>query len=94
MDTINRLLKKQAPKRRTRAEVLAAAEADDEELELEKPSPVYVRYVQNREGARVGVPEEWLGAPVGEVFARAVPAGGGPARPFSGRMVEEVEGMA
>jgi len=65
---------------------------DEEEPEVEKASPVYVRYVQNREGSRIGVPEEWLAAPVGQVFNRTAPAG--PARPFTGRMVEEVESTA
>lgn len=89
MDTINKLLKKPAPKRRTRAEILAAQYAqyagtpeigEDGEI-LERPDPVFVRYVQSREGVRLGVPRDWVDGPVGEVFRRE---GGGR------RMVEEV----
>ena len=86
MDTINKLLKKPAPKRRTRAEIIAAQQAgsmatpgaeDDDE---ERPDPLFVRWVNSREGSRIGVPEEWMEAPIGDVF-----------RPgYRGRMVEEV----
>ena len=89
MDTINKLLKKPAPKRRTRAEIIAAQQAEAmgtpgyEEGEEERPDALFTRYVQNRQGARLGVPEEWMHAPVGEMFSKYV-AGD------SGRMVEEV----
>ena len=85
MDTINKLLKKPAPKRRTRAEIIAAQHAElmatpgAEEGEEERPDPVFVRWVNDRNGSRIGVPEEWIEAPVGEVF-----------RVGGGRMVEEV----
>ncbi|KAA6415000.1 MAG: hypothetical protein FRX48_01751 [Lasallia pustulata] len=87
MDTINRLLKKQAPKRRGK---ISAAETNANgdmigtpqlEAEYEKPNPVFVRWVSDSKGCRVGVPEEWLGTPVGRVFE---------ARRGSGRMVKEV----
>lgn len=87
MDTINKLLKKPAPKRRTRAEIIAAQHADAmatpgaEDGEEERPDPLFVRWVNGREGSRLVVPEEWLEAPVGEVFRQGV---------GSGRMVEEV----
>jgi Ino eighty subunit 2 len=74
MDTINRLLKKQAPKRRGKisaAEISANAAAHDDvgyEAEAEKPNPVYVRWISNRHGCRVGVPGEWLEGPAGKVF--------------------------
>lgn len=85
MDTINRLLKKQAPKRRGRA---AAAEAADgtpgqETKEAEKPDPTLVRWTSGPNGCRVDVPEEWLGTPAGRVF-------GAPAVPTAGKMVEEI----
>lgn len=92
MDTINKLLKKPAPKRRTRAEILAAQHADSmatpglEEGEEERPDPLFVRWVSGREGSRLGVPEEWLEAPVGAWLGR-VSGGGGIG---GGRMVEEV----
>lgn len=72
MDTINRLLRKQAPKRRGRIPVAEAeanaAEAEAEEAE--KPQPTMVRWVSGREGSRIGVPEEWLGTPAGRVFGK------------------------
>lgn len=86
MDTINRLLRKQAPKRRGRA---AAAEATDttpaeqEAPEPEKADPVFVRSVSNANGCRVSVPGEWLGTPAGRLFEPPV-AGG------NGKMVEEL----
>ncbi|KAL4893171.1 PAPA-1-like conserved region-domain-containing protein [Aspergillus ambiguus] len=88
MDTINRLLRKQAPKRRGRIPAAEAAEnasADQETQEVERPDPVMVRWVTGREGSRVGVPEEWVGTPAGRVF------GDGPlknTRPT--KLVEEV----
>ena len=92
MSTIDKLLKKPAPKRRTRAEMLAAHHAemsmgtpgvDDEEYE--RPDPIFVRWVQSKEGSRLGVPEEWMESPVGDMFKSAAGAGGG------GRMlIEEV----
>ncbi|KAL8908114.1 MAG: hypothetical protein Q9207_001006 [Kuettlingeria erythrocarpa] len=91
LDTINRLLKKQAPKRRGKisaAEITADALAPQEasNVEVEKANPVYVRWVSDRNGSRVGVPSEWLEDglenSIGKVFVG------------SGRrkMVEEVEG--
>jgi Ino eighty subunit 2 len=78
MDTINKLLKKPAPKRRTRAEILAQQHADAmatpgaEDGEEERPDPLFVRWVSNREGSRLGVPEEWMESPVGEVFTNGI----------------------
>ena len=92
MDTINKLLKKPAPKRRTRAEIIAQqkqqndsmATSSAEDGEREKPDPLYVRWVNNSSGSRIGVPEEWTDNPIGDVFRRS----GGKA---AGRMVEEVK---
>ncbi|MCJ1317653.1 hypothetical protein MMC15_002978 [Xylographa vitiligo] len=82
MDTINRLLKKQAPKRRGkisaaeiaagRARVGSGEETPAEyEVEIERANPVFVRWVSGREGVRVGVPAEWEGG-VGRVFGMGV----------------------
>ncbi|KAL8971684.1 MAG: hypothetical protein Q9183_000939 [Haloplaca sp. 2 TL-2023] len=65
LDTINRLLKKQAPKRRGKisAEEITAnamASQDTPDVEVEKANPVYVRWVSDKNGSRVGVPSEWL----------------------------------
>ena len=76
MDTINKLLKKPAPKRRTRAEIIAAQQAEAmatpgaEDGEEEKPDRLYVRWVHNKNGSRIGVPVEWLEGPIGEQFQR------------------------
>lgn len=88
MDTINKLLKKPAPKRRTRAEMIAATAAADtpgaEDGEEESAYPLYVRYINNSSGSRIGVPTEWLEGPVG---AQLKPEWKGPrVRP----MIEEV----
>ncbi|KAL9030634.1 MAG: hypothetical protein Q9196_001270 [Gyalolechia fulgens] len=90
LDTINRLLKKQAPKRRGKisaeeitANALAPPEPSD--VEYEKANPVYVRWVSNRNGSRVGVPSEWLENGLEHSIGKVFVGGGG------GRMVEEVE---
>lgn len=92
MDTINKLLKKPAAKRRTRAEIIAAQNAadgtpvytEDGEEYFHPANPIFVRYVNNKDGSRVGVPSEWLeeGQPVGQVLRN-----GWEAPP---KMVEEV----
>ena len=88
MDTINRLLKKQAPKRRGKisaAETTANGDmvgTPQQEFEYEKPNPVLVRWVSDSRGCRIGVPKEWLETPVGRLFE-----GGHKA---SRRMMEEV----
>lgn len=84
METINKLLKKQAPKVSRKSQLAAAAAAGGEipDDETPKPSPVFVRWVSNKEGSRAAVPEEMLAGPAGRVF---VPGG-----LKSGKMVEEV----
>jgi len=85
MDTINKLLSKPAPKRRTRAEMEAAraaeAELDGEDGDGERPPALYLRWVNSREGSRIGVTEEWLDAPIGEPFRKPN---------MGGAMVQEV----
>lgn len=85
MDTINRLLKKQPPKRGRRID---AAESGQDEEDGERANPLFVRYVQNAKGTQLGVPNEWLHAPVGDVFAGELASKH--TQPFMGRMVEEV----
>jgi Ino eighty subunit 2 len=92
MDTINKLLKKPATKRRTRAEIIAAQNAaeatpaytEDGEEYFHPASSLFVRYVNNKDGSRIGVPSEWLeeGQLVGQVLRN-----GWKAPP---KMVEEV----
>jgi len=85
MDTINRLLKKQPPKRGKRA---IQDDNSEEDGEVEKANPLFVRYTQTVHGTSMAVPEEWLGSPAGSVFAgdMAKPS----LRPYGHRMVEEV----
>jgi Ino eighty subunit 2 len=86
MDTINRLLKKQAPKRRGRAAANEAADgtpAGQDVSEHEKADPIFVRWVSGPNGCKVNVPEEWLGTPSGRMF------GAPPADP-AGKMVGEL----
>jgi len=89
METINKLLKKQAPKRRGKDPTFAPSLASgpstivvggggaenntnatprslllleaEAAAAVEKPNPVYVRWVSNRGGCKVGVPGEWIG---------------------------------
>lgn len=70
MDTINRLLRKQPPKRRGRGAVADTdtTPADQEGQEPEKADPTMVRWVSSANGCKVNVPEEWLGTPAGRVF--------------------------
>ena len=83
METINKLLKKQAPKINRKA---AAAARDELDEEKQKADPLFIRWVSSKAGVRVSVPEEIVTGPAGRVvFGKA--AGGGPA---SGKMVEEV----
>ena len=89
MDTINRLLRKQAPKRRGKvpAAELAEGGAAEQQEELqpvyEKPDPTMARWISSRDGFRVGVPEEWIGTPTGRMF------GNGPGN-ASGKLVQEL----
>ncbi|KAJ5899331.1 hypothetical protein N7495_004075 [Penicillium taxi] len=85
MDTINRLLKRQPPKKRGRqaaatAEGVETTPADQEPAEALKADPTMVRWVSNASGSTLNVPLEWLGTPAGRLFG----ANG------SGKMVEEV----
>ncbi|OKL61097.1 hypothetical protein UA08_03169 [Talaromyces atroroseus] len=70
MDTINRLLKKQAPKRRGRVPVaeLGGEGTPDVAAEFEKPDETVIRWISNRDGCKVAVPAEMLGAPVSRPF--------------------------
>ncbi|KAE8349358.1 PAPA-1-like conserved region-domain-containing protein [Aspergillus coremiiformis] len=88
MDTINRLLRKQAPKRRGRipaAEAAEAASAEQEMQEFERPEPTMARWVSGREGSRIIVCEEWLGSPAGRILGGPSLASNGPRK-----LVEEV----
>jgi Ino eighty subunit 2 len=90
METINKLLKKQAPKT-TRKNALLAAQEEAQDTEPQRPDPMCVRWINNRSGSLVAVPEELLAGPAGSVF---LPPNGGVAPRGRGlgmgKMVEEV----
>ncbi|KAJ4297737.1 hypothetical protein N0V90_005632 [Kalmusia sp. IMI 367209] len=88
MDTINRLLKKQPPKRGRRVVQEVTEDGQEEEPGSEKANPLFVRYKQNASGTTLAIPEEWLQAPVGSLFNGTLVKPS--PKPFSGRMVEEV----
>nr|6FHS_H Chain H, les2 [Thermochaetoides thermophila DSM 1495] len=87
METVNKLLKKQAPRTTRRAAQAAAAaeEAEEAAKQPKRPDPMMIRWVNNKMGSVVAVPEELLGTHAGVVFG-AGPGKGLPA----GKMVEEV----
>ena len=75
METINKLLKKQAPK--TNRRTLGGDETPDGS---QRANPALIRWVSTKNGNTVAVPEEVLIGPAGRPF-----------RPLgSGKMVEEV----
>jgi len=82
METINKLLKKQAPKTNRRAALLAGDETP--EGEFPKADPLLIRWVSNKQGNTVSVPEDILVGPAGRLF---LPGGG---QRSSGKMVQEV----
>lgn len=82
METINKLLKKQAPKVNKKAAAAAAAAESTPEGESSKVNPAFIRWTSNKEGCRVSVPTEIVEGPVGKVFAKKGLAGS--------KMVEEV----
>ncbi|KAI1766873.1 PAPA-1-like conserved region-domain-containing protein [Hypoxylon sp. FL1150] len=79
METINKLLKKQAPKI-SRKSMLGGDQTPD--VDSQRANPVFVRWISNKDGSRTGVPDDMLTGPAGRVFVK-----GGLGR---GKMVEEV----
>ncbi|KAH8687374.1 PAPA-1-like conserved region-domain-containing protein [Tricladium varicosporioides] len=86
METINKLLKKQAPKTNARRRDLNSTGDETPGMENQKPNPLFVRWVSNKDGNRIGVPEEWIEAPVGTIFQNSVK----PANGMGGKLIEEV----
>jgi Ino eighty subunit 2 len=80
METINKLLKKQAPKTNRRVAHYPGDESPDE---FPRANPVFIRWVSSQKGSVVAVPGEILDGPAGRVF-------GGRSGLASGKMVEEV----
>lgn len=86
MDTINRLLRKQPPKKRGRGAAegtdATPGEQEAQEPRKQKADPTMIRWVSNRQGSQLSVPEEWLGTPAGRLLGEN-PTG-------SRKLVEEV----
>lgn len=77
METINKLLKKQAPKTNARRRDYNGIGGEaTPDTEAQKPNPLFVRWISNKDGNRIGVPEEWVEAPVGAIFQNGVKARG------------------
>lgn len=87
METINKLLKKQAPKTNARRKDFNPVAGNaTPNTESQRPDPLFVRWVNNKTGSRIGIAEEWLDAPAGDVFiANGKPPGG-----IGSRLVTEV----
>jgi Ino eighty subunit 2 len=71
----------------TLAAAVAAEGAENEspgEEAIEKPNPLFTRWISDRQGVRLGVPEEWLGKQVGRMF-------GPPKSISSGKLIEEIQ---
>lgn len=82
METINKLLKKQAPKVNKKAAAAAAAAEGTPDDESSKVKPAFIRWTSNKNGCRVGVPTEMAEGPVGQLFVKGGLQGG--------KMVKEV----
>ncbi|OAF59443.2 hypothetical protein VC83_03712 [Pseudogymnoascus destructans] len=77
METINKLLKKQAPKTNARRRDLNGLTGEvGPDGEPGRPNSAYVRWISNKEGNKIYVPTEMVESPAGRLFA--------------GRVVEEV----
>ncbi|KAF7913086.1 uncharacterized protein EAE98_011637 [Botrytis deweyae] len=88
METINKLLKKQAPKTNARRRDLNGPAVDaTPEGEPQKPNPLFVRWISNKDGNRIGVPEEWMEGPIGALFQGGVKASG---NEMDGKLIQEV----
>ncbi|KAK4228391.1 PAPA-1-like conserved region-domain-containing protein [Podospora fimiseda] len=90
METINKLLKKQAPKTNRRA---AGNETPAEGIGADGhplADQFLVRWISTKDGSRVAVPGEILNGPAGQVFSGSVKMDGGGTGLARGKMVEEV----
>ncbi|KAI1753086.1 PAPA-1-like conserved region-domain-containing protein [Xylaria castorea] len=68
METINKLLKKQPPKANRKGQGGIESTPDGD---AHKPSPIFVRWVSNKNGIHVAVPDEMLAGPAGKVFVKS-----------------------
>ncbi|KAF4624942.1 hypothetical protein G7Y89_g13227 [Cudoniella acicularis] len=56
------------------------------DMEGQKPNPLFVRWVSSKDGNRIGVPEEWVEGPVGNMFQNSIKSANG----MGGKLIEEV----
>ncbi|CCX32044.1 PAPA-1-like conserved region-domain-containing protein [Pyronema domesticum] len=76
IDTINRLLKKQTPKMRGRGRATGDATPADGNGDItmggmEAPSPpTMMRWVSNKDGIRLAIPETWMNGPIGKAYSK------------------------
>jgi len=87
METINKLLKKQAPKTNARRNGFNPLAADGTPESEQKADPNFVRWVSNKDGNRIGVPIEWLEGPIGAVFQGGIKQAG---KDMGGKLIEEI----
>ncbi|KAI0484546.1 PAPA-1-like conserved region-domain-containing protein [Xylariaceae sp. FL0804] len=78
METINKLLKKQAPKTKGKSQ-LAEGSPD---AEGHRANPVFVRWISTKDGSQLAIPEEMASGPIGRLYA--------PGGFKGGKMVKEV----
>jgi len=93
-DTLKRLLEKQPSKKKGGLRTIGEEDMEvDEDGEVVKfrAKPGWVKTVMGVEGTRVGVPEEWLEAPVGKVFEGCKARMEGLKVTGGTRLVQEVE---
>ena len=69
--------------------MLDEMDMDEDGNMANRPPLGLIHIVHNMQGTRIGVPNDWLEAPVGEIFRnpRKAPSSTG----FRGRMVEVIE---
>lgn len=72
METINKLLKKQAPKTNARRKELNGEQSSEGNGDTSKPNAIFTRWISNKEGNSVSVPNEWLDSPVGGLFKNGI----------------------
>jgi Ino eighty subunit 2 len=76
IDTINRLLKKQTPKMRGRGRATGDATPADGNGDITMggmeapPLPTMMRWVSNKDGIRLAIPETWMNGPIGKVYSK------------------------
>jgi Ino eighty subunit 2 len=79
-----------APKPETLLALEKAGEGPIEEEAVEKPNPLYTRWISTKNGVRLGVPDEWLGKQAGRMFGPPRAPTNGNLPPSNGALVQEL----